>query len=423
MTDDVAKALERNASLFETHLKPLLLREWGGDIVSLEGLASNPLAELFDKATSSDLILSYVKTKGPTVTVAIRMAFSKPEDGSLRSVKFSAWDLDFTFRCSYPDSSKKVGFDCELEKLLCAQTFNENQIQAVFPFLYVKARFAELPSGFRLYDYSVVETRCVLEILKSPTAFDWYGRKQRWVGAGKPMDADRTVHDEFNRTIAGIRFNSSDGKGFVFLTLKFLERHGVPYLYRRTYGDQSRIDGSLFTNRVAPSSKAMEMAAPPVVAEPPVRRVVESADFPSNDEPFVYDPVDLVFDSDWDYTLPEIVDSHRFDGEATLMTCSDANWSNLEPLQNYMAGGATSDDSNSQSLAVLLYRMFHTNWVDTRQRIIDGYNRGIIRYGRPFIAKPHPELLTDWADYQQLVVAYSHRSSSAQTPSPAVNAV
>lgn len=232
MTDNVAESIKRSGLIFEEHLKAHLCRDWGDELTSIESAASSPLAEVFDKGASSDVVLSYLKTQGPTLTFVTRMGFAKHEPAGTKT-NFQMYEMDFTFRCSYLDRKGSLRFDCELEKLLKSASYIQRGISVVMPFYYVKARILEVgPDKFMLYDYAVAETQRLLEIIRRKDGVNWKELKTR-------IGPEGSVNGQpLGRLDCGLNFNKKDQKGFVYLKLSCLEAFGIPYFYKRFAGDQ-----------------------------------------------------------------------------------------------------------------------------------------------------------------------------------------
>lgn len=259
MTEDLSKAIARSAQLFMEQVKPHLLKEWKGEIVSIEEQSENPLAEIFDRGAASDVILSYFKTQGPILTIASRIGFCKSEAGKKRP---GAFDTDFTLRCSYITPEGNIGFDCELEKLLRAANCLKQSIPVVMPFYYVRARMLQTEGEpDTLYDFAVVETQRLLEVIVDPARLNWHEAKNQISTSCEPIELFR------GRRVAGIEFTKADKRGFVYIKLEYLEECGVPYFYKRVFGDQSRLNGSLF---VGPPG---DETSSPVVEEPKSEQV------------------------------------------------------------------------------------------------------------------------------------------------------
>ena len=249
MSESVSKIIANNAKLFDEQLKPELAKYWGGVMLSIEGQSDSALADIFDRGGSSDLILSYLKTKGPTLTVASRFAFSKPDtDGQTNFVKY---DLDFTFRCSYLKHEGEIGFDCELEKLIKSFNLIAQGIPVIVPFYYVKARFLTIsPDQFKLYDYAIAETRNLIDAVTGANGINWSESRKRITY--EFMKDPKNLQG--NKQGCGINFNKIDKKGFAYINLKHLSSAEVPFLYVWPHGNQLRLHGDFFRKPTPPNT-------------------------------------------------------------------------------------------------------------------------------------------------------------------------
>ncbi|MFC7519273.1 hypothetical protein ACFQS6_01105 [Xanthomonas populi] len=217
MNDDIIASSRLTVETFQLLVKQPLQELLGSEIYSVENEAQSGslLAQTMDQSASSDLLVQY-QTSGSIFAAASRILFNEL-DGCNR------FDMSITLRNSVNRCIDRT----ELNKLRASAMQLRNGIPALIPRFLCYALVFPKKSPTTLFDLIALETLPLVDHVFNSNEFD-LPRLRRRMEAEK---CEEVVLDPALRNLAGIR--TKNANTFVYLSKRYLDHAGMPYLYRK----------------------------------------------------------------------------------------------------------------------------------------------------------------------------------------------
>lgn len=218
MNDKISTSSLQAIELFKSIVKPPLQVLLNGEVFSVEeeSQASSPTAQALDMSASSDLVVRY-QTTSAIFLAASRLLYNSEDD-------CKKYPLSLTLRNTVNGSYEIT----ELNKLQRAVSILQSGVPVVVPRYLCFARIFPKEEPNTLYDLLAVETIPLIQHVFSSTHLNLPGLRRRMESEKK----SEVMLDDNLKWLAGIR--NSGGNTFLFIGKKYLDIHGLPYLYKQT---------------------------------------------------------------------------------------------------------------------------------------------------------------------------------------------
>ncbi|NHF67279.1 hypothetical protein [Xanthomonas hortorum] len=217
MNDKISTSSLQAIELFKLIVKAPLQSLLNGEVFSVEeeSQASSPTAQVLDMSASSDLVVRY-QTTTAVFLAASRLLYNSEDD-------CNKYPLSLTLR----NTVNGVYEVTELNKLQRAVSILESGVPVVVPRYLCFARVFPKEEPKKLYDLLAVETIPLVRHIFSSTHLNLPGLRRRMESEKK----SEVMLDANLKSLAGIR--SSGNNTFLFIGKKYLDVHGLPYLYKQ----------------------------------------------------------------------------------------------------------------------------------------------------------------------------------------------
>ncbi|TWI70033.1 hypothetical protein IP91_01111 [Pseudoduganella lurida] len=217
MSDKVITSSLQAITLFRSIVKSPLQTLLNGEVFSVEdeSQAASPVAQVLDLSASSDLVVKY-QTSSAAFLAASRLLYNN--ESECRS-----FPLSLTLRNSVNGSYELT----ELNKLQHAVSILDSGIPVIVPRYLCYARAFPKQDPDTLYDLLAVETVPLIRHVFSATHLNLPMLRMQM----ESRKQDEVVLEPNLKSLAGIR--TSGANTFLFLSKKYLDLHGLPYLYKK----------------------------------------------------------------------------------------------------------------------------------------------------------------------------------------------
>ena len=217
MSDKYASSSLQAIELFRNLVKAPLQVLLGGEVFSVEAeaQASSPVAQVLDKSASTDLAVRY-QTTSAVFLAASRLLYS--DDADCRR-----YPLSLTLRNSVNGSYEST----ELNKLKRAVDLLSCGVPVVVPRYLCFARLSQKDNPTQLFDVLAAETIPLIRHVFAPDQLGLPELRRR-------MESDKkkeVLLDDELKSLAGLRYSGDNT--FLFLNRRYLDMHGLPYLYQQ----------------------------------------------------------------------------------------------------------------------------------------------------------------------------------------------